>query len=92
MSTMLTPGHQLFIEADVAYRRDRIMAELHRSRSDRRTRTGWLHGLIEAIRGNGDPRHGASRLDPDGSLISAGRGFAHDPRAMAAPHHASSTC
>lgn len=89
---MLTPGHQLFVEADVAYRRDRVMAELHRSQQPRRVRSGRVRGLIAAIRGDRDPRHGASRLDPDGSLISTGHGLHRDPRAVAAPHHATSNC
>jgi hypothetical protein len=85
--------NQLFLEADMAYRRDRFTADFDRSRqASRRARTGWLRGVIDAIRGDSDPRHGAARLDPDGSLISGGRGFNRDPRAIAAPHHASTTC
>jgi hypothetical protein len=70
---MLGDANQAFIDADLAYHRERLMADFHRA--NHRTRTGVGRKLIDAVR------------------RTQGRGgFRRDPRAVAAPHHATSVC
>lgn len=72
-----------FLEADVAYRRQRLRDEFVRvNRASRRRRGGWVHQLVEATRWGrrNDPRRGAIRWAGDGPIL----------RPAGAPHHMAS--
>jgi hypothetical protein len=79
---MLGQAQQAFIEADVAYHRQRLIDGMQRSRRTHRpARVRWVQGLIDAVTGHDrDPRRGAIRWEGDGPIT----------RPAAAPHHATS--
>jgi hypothetical protein len=70
-----------YAEAEVAYRRDRLMNDMHRaSRGHRPARVRWVQGLIDAIKTSNSPVRGASRYELDGPIVQP----------KGAPHHAAS--
>jgi hypothetical protein len=75
---MLTPAHTDFLEAEMAYRREALISDMHRARAHRPSRVRIVQGLIDAIRTHRDPVRGASRYELDGPLT----------RPAGAPHHA----
>jgi hypothetical protein len=80
---MLGQAQQAFLEADVAYQRQRLIDGMHRThRTSQPRRTKWVQGLIDAVSNNHrrDPRQGAIRWEGDGPIT----------RPIAAPHHATS--
>jgi hypothetical protein len=83
---MLGTAHQAFVEADLAYRRERIAAQFGPGRSDiRRT---WVHRLREVFRNRTDLRSGAPRSNDTRPIAQPGGWNAtNHPRVTPAPHH-----
>jgi hypothetical protein len=79
---MLGQAQQAFLEADVAYHRQRLIDGVHRTnRNATPRRVKWVQGLIDAVSSHrSDPRRGAIRWEGDGPIT----------RPAAAPHHATS--
>jgi hypothetical protein len=83
---MLGTAHQAFVEADLAYRRERISAAFGPGRSN--LRHGWVQRVRHALRNNTDLRGGYPQPDTSRSLVdpSGWSGNAY-PRVTPAPHH-----
>jgi hypothetical protein len=83
---MLGTAHQAFVEADLAYRRERISAAFGPGRSS--LRKGWLERVRHAMRNNTDLRGGLSQPDASPSLVNPSGWNANAyPRVTPAPHH-----
>ena len=73
--------HTAFVEAELAYRRERLIEDLHRMpRAQRASRVRWVQGLIDTVKAHRDPVRGASRYELDGPIL----------RPAGAPHHLTS--
>lgn len=78
---MLLPTHPDFVQAEMAYRRERLISDMNRMpRAHRSGRVRWVQGLIDAVKVHRDPVRGASRYELDGPLV----------RPTGAPHHLTS--
>jgi hypothetical protein len=83
---MLGTAHQAFVEADLAYRRERISASFRPGRSN--LRHGWLQRVRHALRNNSDLRGGVPQVDASPSLVNPSGWSANAyPRVTPAPHH-----
>jgi len=78
---MLGNTHTDFAQAEMAYRRERLISDMTRMpRAQRGGRVRWVQGLIDAVKTHRDPVRGASRYELDGPIV----------RPAGAPHHATS--
>lgn len=55
-------AHQAFVEADLAYRRERITADVQQARQ--RSRNSWIKRLRDALRDDPNQPRGIQRRGP----------------------------
>jgi hypothetical protein len=73
---------QDFIEADIAYKRERLTRSFAHGRRPQHSLIKELRGVL---RGRRNPVHGASRYELDGPLTRRASTF--ENRCAVAPHH-----